>query len=215
MVQFKKEPKFKSLHGIIFLDDGPIKLAHCKKKKKIELGRCLVYWIWEVNSFYMMWFTVISSVLNKLYSLAHQQCFENIEPLPNGSTSFDLLLQNKIRCIFIYPTFSAYRYESSTLGKPYGLKLRCYWECLWEQFGNLKNLVGTWKTNKRTPLHPPPPPKRKKQGPSWVHAELSHWLHETFISKTNLSPFLACANGRGTHCGTTMWPCKSISHFQV
>jgi hypothetical protein len=88
--------------------------------------------------------------------------------------------------------FSLYIYESSTLGKPYGLKLRCYRECRWEQFGNLKNLMGTWwkhvkntlgtwKTSKRTPS---PPPKRKKQGPSWVHAKLSHWLHDTFISKT-------------------------------
>jgi hypothetical protein len=31
---------------------------------------------------------------------------------------------------------------------------------------------------------PRPAPKSKKQGPSWVHAGLSHWLHETFISKT-------------------------------
>jgi hypothetical protein len=41
----------------------------------------------------------------------------------------------------------------------------------------------TRKKNKRQ-LPPPPSPKRKDQGPSWVHAEPSHWLHEIFISKT-------------------------------
>jgi hypothetical protein len=32
---------------------------------------------------------------------------------------------------------------------------------------------------------PPPPlsPQRKKANPSSVHAELSHWLHETFLFK--------------------------------
>jgi len=29
-----------------------------------------------------------------------------------------------------------------------------------------------------------PTPKMKKQGPSWMHAEPSRWLHEIFISKT-------------------------------
>jgi len=33
--------------------------------------------------------------------------------------------------------------ESWTLGKPYGIKLRCYWESLGEQLQNLGNPVGT------------------------------------------------------------------------
>ncbi len=41
---------------------------------------------------------------------------------------------------------------------------------------------------------PPTPSKRRKQGPSWVHAEPSHWLHEIFMFQNCLSPFLDLAN---------------------
>jgi len=37
-----------------------------------------------------------------------------------------------------------------------------------------------WGKNKKSR----PRPKKKELDPSWVHAEPSHWLHETFISKT-------------------------------
>jgi hypothetical protein len=49
------------------------------------------------------------------------------------------------------------------LGKPYGIKLRCYWKLLREQIGNLGNLkehdensLGTRKKKKRklSPSHP-------------------------------------------------------------
>jgi hypothetical protein len=52
-------------------------------------------------------------------------------------------LQNRIKCITQQPTFPVYMHESSTLGKSYEIKLRCYWERLKEQFGNLGNLKGT------------------------------------------------------------------------
>jgi len=46
--------------------------------------------------------------------------------------------------------------------KPYGIKLRCYWECLREK---LENLMGTcWEQRKKTPSTPPT--KGKKEGPS-------------------------------------------------
>jgi hypothetical protein len=61
----------------------------------------------------------------------------------------------------------------------------------WEQIGN------KWKNLKKNS----PSPKRKTLGHSkGVHAELSHWLHETFNFQNCLSPlYLAWANiGRGT-----------------
>jgi hypothetical protein len=41
------------------------------------------------------------------------------------------------------PPFSVSIDESWTWGKPYGIKLRCYWESLGEQLWNLGNLMGT------------------------------------------------------------------------
>jgi hypothetical protein len=57
--------------------------------------------------------------------------------LPNGNTSLDPQLQNKTNELPQQPTFSVYIHESWTLGKPYGIKLRCYWERIREQLGNL------------------------------------------------------------------------------
>jgi len=74
--------------------------------------------------------------------------------------------------------------------KPYGIKLRCYWECLREK---LENLMGTcWehignkgKTKKQKTKTPSSPPtKGEKEGPSGVHGEPSHSLHEFSHSKT-------------------------------
>jgi hypothetical protein len=41
------------------------------------------------------------------------------------------------------PPFSVCIDVSWTLGKPYGIKLRCYWESLGEQLQNLGNPMGT------------------------------------------------------------------------
>jgi hypothetical protein len=41
------------------------------------------------------------------------------------------------------PPFSTCIHESWSLGKPYGIKLRCYWESLGEQLRNLGNPMGT------------------------------------------------------------------------
>ncbi len=72
--------------------------------------------------------------------------------------------------------------------KPYVIKLRCYWECLREKLGNLMGIcwehIGNKekKQNERTP--PTPATKGGKEGPSGVHGEPYHWLHEFSHSKT-------------------------------
>jgi hypothetical protein len=48
--------------------------------------------------------------------------------------------KNKNKCAALWPTFSFYIHESWTLGKPYGIKLRCHWE----QLENLGILMWTW-----------------------------------------------------------------------
>jgi len=55
------------------------------------------------------------------------------------------------------------------LGKPYGIKVRCYWGLLGEQLGNLEspvltpwkhigNMMGTRKESKKIPPLPSPSP---------------------------------------------------------
>jgi len=70
-----------------------------------------------------------------------------------------------------------------TLGKPYGLNLRCYWEHLGEHLSNLKTI---WEQEKYIYIDIPflPLSKRKKLDRSQVHAEPSNWLHEISLSKT-------------------------------
>ncbi len=67
-----------------------------------------------------------------------------------------------------------------TLGKPYGLNLRCYWEQLGEHLRNLRTI---WEQDIYI-YSSPPLSKRKKLDRSQVHAEPSHWLHEIPLSKT-------------------------------
>jgi hypothetical protein len=69
--------------------------------------------------------------------------------------------------------------KGRTLGKTYGIEVRCYWEHPWgthrehrEPIGNLNRTC--WKQRKN----------EKKIKALWMHAETSHWLHEISISKT-------------------------------
>jgi hypothetical protein len=66
-------------------------------------------------------------------------------------------------------TLLVYIKGSSTLGKLYGIKPRCYWEqsgeCIWEQF---ENLMGTWWEHfenqgkkQKVPVPLPHPTKKK------------------------------------------------------
>ncbi len=59
------------------------------------------------------------------------------------------------------------------------------------------------KTKDNSPQHtqiPRPPQKEKNQGPPWVHAESSHWLHEISIFKTVRHHFWA-----GLMAGSVIW----------
>ncbi len=46
-----------------------------------------------------------------------------------------------------------------------------------------------------------------------MHAEPSHWLHETFIFQNCLLLFLGSANRRGTNCGTVL--CETKREFSA
>ncbi len=96
--------------------------------------------------------------------------------LPYCSTSLDPKLQYRNKWTPQQPTFSVYIHESWTLGKPHGIKLRCYWECITDQLGNLGNLKGTWwnhvrntlgtrKIQKKKTPHPTLTPKKEKSMP--------------------------------------------------
>jgi hypothetical protein len=61
------------------------------------------------------------------------------------------------------------------------------------------NTLGTKEKTKPCPF---PPPQKKKIGLLKSECELSHWSHETFISKIVCHHFLAWANGKGTNCET-------------
>ncbi len=71
-------------------------------------------------------------------------------------------------------TLLVYSKGSSTLGKLYGIKRRCYWEqsweCIWEHF---ENLMGTLRElgEKQKSLSPHPHQKRK----NWI-------VHECMLS---------------------------------
>jgi hypothetical protein len=94
--------------------------------------------------------------------------------LPNGSTSSDPGCKIDTNVFPQWLTFSVYIHESWTLGKPYGIKLRCYWKLLREEIWNLGNLKRTWwehignkegkqKKTPPTPPHPTTPPKGRNR----------------------------------------------------
>jgi hypothetical protein len=87
----------------------------------------------------------------------------------------------------LWPTFSVYIHESRTLGKPYGIKVRCYWGLFGEQLGNLDNpvltpwehignIMGTRKESQlsmqtvHTPLSPYQTQLGKKKPPAPLHS---------------------------------------------
>jgi hypothetical protein len=64
--------------------------------------------------------------------------------------------------------FQCIRHGSWSFGEWYGIKLGCYWE-------HLKEWLGEQLGNE----------KKRQKNPSLISvAQPSHWLHETFISKT-------------------------------
>ncbi len=104
--------------------------------------------------------------------------------LPNRSTPLESQSETKNKSLMAHH-FSWYTWELSfgqtlqnkseeLLGTSWGNNLGT-----WEPFGNLMKLIGDKEKNKKNPLA-----TQKKLDLSWVHAEPSHWLHGTFISKT-------------------------------
>jgi hypothetical protein len=131
----------------------------------------------------------------------HDQFFCNIVHSPIEAPLWALVTKQKQMCS-IQLTFTVYIHQNWTLGKAYGINLRCYWERLEERLGNVGNLIkipweqddNTLGIRKNKINSSVPSPKEK-------HAEPSHWLHELLFPNC-LSPFLAWANGRDTNCGT-------------
>ncbi len=115
-------------------------------------------------------------------------CFGTLS-IPNWSTFLDPLpLQNRDKCAPL--DYSLYTEELNCLGKPNGIKPRCYWEHIGECILELGNILGTrGKNQKFPPVHPTP--KRKKRGPiltaCWAFS-LDAWI---FCFQNCLSPFSA------------------------
>jgi hypothetical protein len=79
----------------------------------------------------------------------------------------DPQLQNINKYILQHHTFSVYIHESWSSGKPYGIKLRYYWESFKEPLGNLGNPKRTcWEHigNKedKQKITPSTPPQKEK-----------------------------------------------------
>jgi hypothetical protein len=92
------------------------------------------------------------------------------------------------------------------LAKPiwekFEIQLGTSWWRTWELDGN------TLRTRKKTQKNSRPK-RKKKLEPSWVHAEASHWVHKTFISKTVCHHFWPVLNVRATNCSA----CLCVSFF--
>jgi hypothetical protein len=171
-----------------------------------------------------VWFILISSwtINNQLIDLINITfffffCFEGATLISPSSIVFETLCTPPIERLFwnsspkietnisyIAHLFSLY-YMRRTLGKPYGINVRCYWELLGEQLGEP---LGNWceHTGNKDPKPPPPQTRlfylKKKTGPlmsAWWGFSLIAW---NFYFQNCLSLFLAWANGKGTTSGT-------------
>jgi hypothetical protein len=93
----------------------------------------------------------------------------------------------KMECLPLWPSYIGEK--GRTLGKTYGIRVRCYWEHLWgtnwEPIGNLEGEhVGNKGKKKKNPPSPTQNLKEKKSKHFECMLGLPHWLHEIFISKT-------------------------------
>jgi hypothetical protein len=86
----------------------------------------------------------------------------------------------KMKCLALWPTYIGEK--GRTLGKTYGITVRCYWEhpwgTHWEPDGNLKGTCQEQRKNEKNPLpdapHPPSKNFTTKKSRQLVHAEPSH-----------------------------------------
>ncbi len=109
-------------------------------------------------------------------------------PLPNTSMSLGRL-SHKINTNVLpnrVSMFPVYKHECWTLGKQYGINLRCYWEHLgeylgtWELFGIL--MKTSWEQEKKTKTSPA----------LWVSPFVQHQLWTSYTSSCS-SPAYSCA----------------------
>jgi hypothetical protein len=105
-------------------------------------------------------------------TLIHHKCFWNI------GTPLKIEAQ---RCFPLRAPFIVFIYESSTLGKAYRIKGRCYWEHIGKSMGTQREHIG----DNRKSLHPPAKPKKKQTNWALMSAcSASHLLHENHGHKT-------------------------------
>jgi len=130
--------------------------------------------------------------------------------LLNGSTSLDPHLQNMNKCISQQPTFLVYLHESWTVGKPYEIKLKCYWKRLkgitWELGEPQNNMMRTcWEhignKEEKQKITPPTLPRKEKKRPIMSTCWAFLLVAWNFYFQNSLSWFLARANGRGRSSG--------------
>jgi hypothetical protein len=102
-----------------------------------------------------------------------------------------------------------YIHGSWTMTKQYGIKMKCYWECLWEQMGNFGNILGTWwkYTGNQKKTKPPSLPKTHKKNIFLPKSfSLVAW---NFYFQNGLSTFSILTN---THYGLKVLICDSFYH---
>jgi hypothetical protein len=82
--------------------------------------------------------------------------------------------------------FIVFIYESSTLGKAYRIKVRCYWEHIGKLMGTQWEHIGDNRESLR-PRAKPQKKKKKTNKKNWAlmsACSASHWLHENHGHKT-------------------------------
>jgi hypothetical protein len=86
-----------------------------------------------------------------------------------------------MECLALWPSYIGEK--GRTLGKSYGIKVRCYWEHPWELEGNIEGTCWEQRKNEKTPL-----PTQNLKGKKSRHLECmfrpTHWLHVFLVSQT-------------------------------
>jgi hypothetical protein len=135
----------------------------------------------------LFYFNVIGAIL----MVPSGNCFWEHWACSNRITFLDPQLQNRISCAPLAIIFSFYIHGSWTLDKPYGIKLRWYWEHVWKCDGN------TLVTRKKFKESLPSPPSILQKEKSWTIHEcmLSLPIRCTkFLFQNCSSPFYAWDN---------------------
>jgi len=93
-------------------------------------------------------------ISDKRIWLAHRKRKLNLWRLPKIKRFY-----RRVKCHSLWPSYI--REKGRTLGKTYGIKVRCYWEHAWEPRKHIGNLMKTWRE------HVGNQGKMKKVLPKW------------------------------------------------